>query len=136
MSEAVTDKGLIYLASPYSHIDTNIRDARFHAVCRAAARFMAVGCLIFSPIAHTHPIAMAGQLPTDWEFWKAYDRAMLDAASHLWVLMLPGAMKSRGVLCEIQYMESRLKPIRYVYPTDEELQITAGRQVSRAEDTK
>ena len=42
-----------------------------------AAQLMAEGELIFSPISHTHPIALAGDLPTDWNYWESYDRAIL-----------------------------------------------------------
>ncbi len=34
---------MIYLASPYSHPDVAVREARFHAACRAAAEFMRDG---------------------------------------------------------------------------------------------
>jgi len=116
MSEKRTSDGLIYLASPYSHDDTQIRDGRFREVCKWAARFMRAGKLIFSPIAHTHPIAMAGELPTGWAFWQKYDHAQLDAASEMWVLMLDGWDKSKGVQGEIEYMKVKGKPIRYIDP--------------------
>ncbi|MCP4786572.1 MAG: DUF1937 family protein [Fuerstiella sp.] len=48
---------MIYLASPYSHSDANIREKRFRDVCRTAARLMRNGDVVFSPIAHGHPIA-------------------------------------------------------------------------------
>jgi len=120
-NEPDTVHPLIYLASPYSHPDTRVRDGRFDAVCAAAARFMTEGHLIFSPIAHTHPIAMRGKLPTDWALWKKYDHAQLDAATELWVLQLPGWMDSKGVKGEIDYMDIANKPVNYVAPTAEEL---------------
>lgn len=102
---------LIYLASPYSHPDSAIQESRFIEVCRVAAAMMREGHLIFSPIAHSHPIAMAGSLPTDWEFWRKYDHAMLDAASELWVLKIPGWDESQGVQAEIVYAIALGKPI-------------------------
>jgi hypothetical protein len=108
--------GLIYLASPYSHADEAVREQRFHAVCEAAARLMDAGHLIFSPIAHSHCIALAGKLPTDYRFWRRYDEAMLRAAGELWVLMLPGWHVSTGVAEETAYATGLGKPVRYVDP--------------------
>lgn len=112
---ATTD-GLIYLASPYSHADEAVREERFRAVCQASAGLMAQGHLIFSPIAHTHPIALAGKLPTDFRFWRRYDETMLRAAGELWVLMLPGWHVSAGVREEIAFMDALGRPVRYVNP--------------------
>jgi hypothetical protein len=67
---------MIYLASPYSDADPAVEQARFDTVCRAAAAIMRQGLLVFSPIAHSHPIARFG-LPKDWGFWQRYDSAFL-----------------------------------------------------------
>ncbi len=67
---------MIYLASPYTHPDPAIRKERFQAVCAYAATMMRSGLRVFSPIAHTHHIALCG-LPGGWEFWEAYDRDMI-----------------------------------------------------------
>ncbi len=67
---------MIYLASPYSHPDQAVERLRFEAVCQAAATLMRHGLSIFSPIAHSHPIARFG-LPTDWAFWEHYNRDFL-----------------------------------------------------------
>ena len=107
---------MIYLASPYSSDDTTIRDGRFEAVCREAAILMSEGVHIYSPIAHTHPIAMRGDLPTGWEFWESYDRAMIEASAEVWVLMLDGWHASRGVVAEIRIAEEMGKRVRFIDP--------------------
>jgi hypothetical protein len=91
----------IYLASPYTHDDKRVVEDRVHQVCVVAAKLMNRGIPIFSPIAHTHPIAMAGALPTGWEFWKKYDKVMIGGAEQLWVLQLDGWDISVGVKAEI-----------------------------------
>jgi hypothetical protein len=48
------------------------------------------GEVVFSPIAHTHPIALKGSLPTDWEYWKKVDEEFIKACSKLGVLILDG----------------------------------------------
>lgn len=98
---------MIYLASPYSHPDPAIRQARHDAVCRYAAKLMRVGLVVFSPIAHSHAIAMIENLPVTWEFWRKQDEHMLDLASILLVLCLDGWQESVGVQAEIAYAHRR-----------------------------
>ena len=109
-------KGLIYLASPYSHPDPAVRHARFVAVCHAAALMMEAGDLIFSPIAHAHPIAEAGKLPKDWHYWQRYDKAILRGCSMLRVLMLDGWSESKGINGEVAIATRLGLPIECVSP--------------------
>lgn len=109
---------MIYLASPYSHVRPEIRDGRFRRVCEVAAKLMAAGHLIFSPIAHTHPIAMAGVLPTSWVYWSSFDTEMLRSCEQLWVLKLDGWEDSTGVRAEIKIAQDLKIPIRYLDPAD------------------
>jgi hypothetical protein len=108
------NKSLIYLAVPYSHPDTSIRDQRFEAVNQVAARLMREGHHIFSPISHTHPIAMAGDLPTGWDFWEKYDTAILQCCQKLIVLRLDGWEQSAGVRGEIAIAIGLEIPIEYI----------------------
>jgi len=104
---------MYYLASPYSHPDPHIRQQRFDVVCQVAADLMRAEHLVFSPIAHGHPLTRFG-LPLDWEFWERNDRHHLERCSELIVLMLPGWTSSRGVLAEIAIARELQKPIRYL----------------------
>ena len=104
---------MIYLASPYSHPNPAVQEERFHAVCRQAAEMMRRGMRVFSPIAHTHPIAAHG-LPGEWEFWKDYDRVFLEMCAEVAVLMLPGWGESKGVREEISIAGELGKPVRYI----------------------
>lgn len=105
---------LIYLASPYTHPDSHVQELRFEQACHAAARLMQEGDYIFSPIAHTHPIANAGQLPTDWEYWREYDKRMIACCDELYVLQLPGWQNSKGVTEEIEIARALKKPIKFI----------------------
>lgn len=105
---------LIYLAVPYSHPDPAVRQERFEKVNSMAARLMQAGYLIFSPISHTHPIALAGGLPTGWEYWQAYDRAVLKSCSAMLVYALHGWRESKGVAGEIAIAQELGIPVRYV----------------------
>ena len=107
-------KTLIYLASPYTHENPAVVHQRFDDVCRCAATLMEKGHHVFSPIAHTHPIAMVGKLPTHWEFWERYDRAIMECCGRMVVLMLPGWEESKGIKAEIKLAEEMGLPIVYI----------------------
>lgn len=102
---------LAYLASPY----TGDELARFEAVCDVAGQLLLAGHHVLSPIAHTHPIAVRGNLPGNFEWYEAYDYALIDACSELWVVMLDGWRESRGVTHEIAYARKTGKPVRWVW---------------------
>lgn len=107
---------LIYLATPYSHPDPAIMHERFETVNRVAARLMRAGLHIFSPISHTHPIAVAGDLPRGFDFWEQYDRAILSACCRVMVLRLAGWQESKGVAAEIVIAGELGIPVYYIDP--------------------
>jgi len=76
---------------------------------------MRAGLHIFSPIAHSAPIARYG-LPTTWDYWERVDRRHLEICDELLVLMLPGWQESRGVQAEIRIAAELGKPVRYLDP--------------------
>ena len=133
-----TDRRLptIYLASPYSHPDEPVMCRRFGTACRAAAALMGRGYVVFSPIAHTHPIAELGYLPRGWEFWRRFDEFFLAACDELWVLNDPGWDRSVGVTAEIQIAGRLGKPTKLFSPPDSVMDLpgavaTGGRSNAR-----
>jgi len=94
---------MIYLASPYSHPDPEVRDRRFRAVCKFAGELALRGLVVFCPIAHSVPMEKYGNLPGTWEFWKKQDLPMLDLATELHVAAFPGWEDSEGVSAEIEH---------------------------------
>jgi hypothetical protein len=112
------DRRLVYLAVPYSDPDPAVRLLRFAAANKAAAKLMREGIYVFSPISHTHPIALAGDLPLGWEFWAGYDRAILSACRELRVLMLDGWERSVGVRAEIEIAREMSIPVAYYMEED------------------
>lgn len=93
---------LIYLASPYSHPDPKVVEQRYLAAVEKAAELIKAGFMVFSPIAHTHPIAVRHKLPGEFDYWEAYDRRMISHCDLLYILTIPGWRESRGVQAEIQ----------------------------------
>ena len=107
---------LIYLATPYSHSDPDVKQRRFDAVNRAAASLMRRGCHVYSPISHSHPIALAGDLPGDWEYWERYDREILRMCARVIVLRQDGWRESTGVTAEIEIAAELGLPVAFMDP--------------------
>lgn len=107
---------MIYLASPYTHTDHEVRQQRFEQACDAAAAIINRGVVVYSPIAHSHPIAARNKLPTDWEFWERLDREFIARSDEMHVLMLAGWRESKGVTAEIAIANELGIPVVFVEP--------------------
>ncbi len=110
---------MIYIASPYSDPDPEVRHNRYKAVLRYTATLLANGDTAFSPIVHCHPMAFFYDMPTDHKFWMKYDRAMIGLSKVLYVLMLPGYEESAGIKEEVEYALELKLPVHYVEPPKE-----------------
>lgn len=115
----------VYLASPYSDPDPQVRQRRHDAVFAAVCRLRTPKTIIFSPIVASHPYALA-EGPGSWETWKVEDRHGVLARDELWVYGLPGFSSSKGVNAEIVIAREAGKPVRHVEPTIKEREIWRG----------
>ncbi len=113
-----SDRQLIYLAAPYSSPEPTVRRARFKVVNETAARLMAAGEPVFSPVTHGHCLMEAAG-GFDQALWNRYDsRAIFPVCKRLVVLKLDGWEESVGVRAEIaiasemglaiEYMEAQI----------------------------
>lgn len=108
---------MIYLASPYSHKDPAVRLTRYYTVCFAAAKLMAEGKHIFSPIAHTHEICIQGEglgFHYEYEFWQKLDEEMIRLCEEFWVLRMDGWEDSKGIKAEMEYAISLGRRVKYI----------------------
>lgn len=96
---------MIYLASPYYHEDPEVMHQRYLQVLEAAAMMLRAGHIVYSPIVHNHPIAQAYALPRDFDFWMRIDLDILRRCDALWVLMMEGWDRSKGVSAEKHFAE-------------------------------
>ena len=100
----------IYLASPYSHRDPAVRQMRYDLACAAAAKIMARGYRVFSPIAHSHSVGvyLPEHLLLDFDFWMRQDLCYIsDWADIVVILMLDGWNQSRGVQREMEFCQEQ-----------------------------
>ena len=124
--------GLIYLGTPYSKYrpelprDAGLRQA-FIDAANLAARLLKEGAKVYSPIAHTHPLAIHGGLdPLDLRIWLPFDEAMMAKADCLIVAKLEGWEDSFGIKHEIEVFKKAGKPVMFLDP--ESLTITSTGQ--------
>jgi hypothetical protein len=121
-AKGLEDK-IIYLASPYTHPDPDVVEKRFTQVMKVAADLTKFGYVIFSPILHSHPLAVEHGLNGDWDFWKRIDTAFIKASGLLAVVKLDGWDQSKGVTAEIAIAEKCGIPVEYLEVRNTELGI-------------
>jgi hypothetical protein len=102
-----------YLASPYSGTIQEEYN-RFHQVCKVAGRIISPDNHVFSPISHSHPIAVRCDLPVNHDYWLQFNRSWIEWADEIAVAMIPGWDNSKGVNWEIAEAERQNKPVRYL----------------------
>jgi hypothetical protein len=103
-----------YLATPYSKYEGGIERA-FIDACKVAAAMVKEGIRVYSPIAHTHGIAVHGGIdPLDHKIWLPFDETMMQTCTAIAVALLPGWEKSFGVHHEIATFDMLKKPVHYL----------------------
>jgi len=112
---------IAFLASPYSHPDPAVRERRYQQAAKATAYLICHrGMTVFSPIVHSHPLALIGGLDAcDLAFWQRQNKPFMDACyGGLIVLKLDGWKESVGVQAEIAFMRGKRRQIEYLDPAD------------------
>ncbi len=105
---------MIYLASPYSHNNPAIEEARFRMTRVYVAGKVKQGLALFSPIVYCHQFAREFGYPGDAKFWLDFNTRMMKAASMVEVLQLDGWRNSRGVAFEIDFAKELNIPVTFV----------------------
>ena len=112
--ESLTKHRLCYLATPYSKFWSGIHSAHVEASI-FAAHLLKHGVKVYSPIAHTQPLAIYGNIdPLDHGIWIPFDEAMMDVCDALIVAEMDGWRESKGIRHEIEYFERQQKLVHYL----------------------
>jgi hypothetical protein len=105
-----------YLATVYTHYRGGL-DRAHEDACRIAAKLLWSGVMVYSPIAHSHPLAIHGALdPLQVELWYKHNELMMDRCDTLIVALMAGWDKSEGIAHEINYFLHMNKPIYNLDP--------------------
>ena len=113
MPKALTKEDRIYLMSPYTS-DRQTEVLRYKLATEAAAILIQAGYICFSPIVHSHPIALERNIQQDGAFWMRQCRTYIRHwATQGIVLMLPGWEESDGVDEELRLLIRLDLPVHY-----------------------
>jgi hypothetical protein len=106
-----------YLGSPYSKYPYGTEEA-FMVVCIEAGRLIRAKVPVYSPIAHTHPIAVHAKMDElDHTIWMPADLPMMHAARKgLIILKMESWETSYGLNEEKKFFEQTGRPIVYMEP--------------------
>jgi hypothetical protein len=116
---------MIYVASMYSTnattdslIDQQIREDRYNFTNKKVAEFLLDDNIVFSPIVHSHSLAVEFNLPKEHMWWVELNHAYMDSCDELWVLMMYdnyGSWKdSSGIKDEIAYAKELGLKIKFI----------------------
>ena len=112
----MSQKPLIYLASPYTHDDPEVRYWRFKEAERYTAKAIRRGEIIFSPIVYAHTMAANYNLPFTADYWSDFNYRMILHCEEVVVLQLQGWRESSGVKAEITLARDLKRMVRMVWP--------------------
>lgn len=104
---------LAYLAIPYSHPNSNVKDQRVKDFCRFDAKLAKSGTNTVSPIHKLLLIEKGEKVPTTWKFWQEYSEELMSKCDILIVLKLPGWEISEGVRDEVELANKYNLPVIY-----------------------
>jgi len=110
-----------YLACPYTHELSSVRELRYMAVMECYVHLIKTGISIFSPICMTHGPhnwANENRVPISHSTWLATDHPFLIKSSGMFVLQLPGWEESKGVAWETDIINGLVLPIIYIPPDE------------------
>lgn len=104
---------IVYLASPYSHEDKKVEASRYEQIAKIAASLTKEGKVAFSPIVYGHTMVFYEELPVEYDFWENFCLSFLKHSDELWVYMMPGWDKSKGIANEIRFAIENRIPVVY-----------------------
>ena len=100
-----------YLATPYSKYHLGLH-AAYEMACEQRALFVKARIPCFSPIVHSHAVALYGELdPLDHKIWLPDDAPFMALAKALVVVKAQGWEESYGIAEEIKAFAAAGKPV-------------------------
>ena len=116
MIDQLKRHALVYVATPYSKYPGGTQ-AAFEDASAYAGRLLKAGVTVFSPIAHSHPLAVFGGIDgLNHDFWLGFDETFMRASDALCVVEMDGWEESHGVAREISFFRKQMKPVYFIKP--------------------
>ena len=116
LNDLKIDSGYWYLGSPYSKYPGGMEEAA-RKISEIGGALIRLGIPIFSPIAHTHPIAMAaGMDPLDHKIWLPADAPLMARAHGMILAQMATWRESYGLGVEQDVFKSSDRPVVFLDP--------------------
>lgn len=107
---------LHYLATPYSKYPEGV-EAAYRLACEQTALLIRSGVAVFSPIAHTHGVAVHGRIdPLDHTIWIPADKPFMDVCGAIIMLRAEGWGESYGMAVEMKAFRAARKLVLWMDP--------------------
>jgi hypothetical protein len=105
---------MIFVAQPYYHDDPKIRQERVRLGAQYCGALLKQGQMCVSPVMLGTAILEHVDLPGDFSFWDKISFELLEKSTVIYVLMLEGWDKSRGVKAEIERARHLGKSVLFI----------------------
>lgn len=102
---------LYYLATPYSHKNSFVRQIRYEIAIYIASLLTRKGYRLIEPIGMCHEQSQRHGMPGGYTFWQERDRGLIDRCDAVLVIKMPGWKESEGVSDEIEYAKQTDKEV-------------------------
>ena len=110
---------MIYIASPYSDPDVEVRNKRALKVTKYAGFLHGRGVVAISPIVYGHALVqVTPTLGGDIYSWERFCKALLSKCTSIDLLMLNGWKDSAGIEMELEKAEALDMCVRFIRPED------------------
>lgn len=115
----MSKSAIFYLASPYTHSESYIREYRYEKTLDLTTTLLGAGLKVFSPVIYGRGLEENG-LPKSFDFWRPFDLEILSRCDYLLVYQLDGWQISKGVQAEIEFSQENDIPIIYIDDVEED----------------
>ena len=110
---------MIYIASPYSDPDVEVRNKRTLEVTKYAGFLHGRGDIAISPIVYGHALVrVTPTLGEDIYSWERFCKALLSKCTSIDLLMLEGWKDSLGIKMELKKAKVLGMCVRFIRPED------------------
>lgn len=112
---------LIYLASPYSDPNSEVKTKRWRDIVEIATDIVRLNYHVFCPIAHSREVGLL--LDThSFAYWENIDKHFIRLSTCVVVAKLDGWVTSPGVTEEMRYAQAMGKPVYLYEPIHDNLE--------------
>jgi len=102
---------MIYIASPYTHPDPEVRKKRYLQVHHYTRTCMDMGEVVFSPIVYGHEFTGGNEAAISHHYWQRFNEHILINATQMRILKLKGWEESAGIKAELDFAQRNNIPV-------------------------